>query len=139
MDLQMDILFPGEKRVDVRLGSHVIHTDQPPLHGGQDAHPAPFDLFLASIGACSGIFALGFCQARGLSTEGLALHQTVTFDEKTHLPTGIRLELTLPQGFPQKYEAPILRSIEHCTVKKALAAMPHIEVVMQNAQPVAAE
>ena len=43
MELDMEILFPGEKRVDVRLRDHVIHTDQPAQFGGQDAYPAPFD------------------------------------------------------------------------------------------------
>ncbi len=38
---------------------------------------APFDLFLASIATCAGIYALGYCRARQLSTEGLAVTQSM--------------------------------------------------------------
>ena len=81
------VTFPGGKRVDAQVGNFVIATDQPVSGGGGEAAPAPFDLFLASIATCAGIYALGFCQARGLPTEGLVLEQEVIDDPATHLPT----------------------------------------------------
>jgi putative redox protein len=46
----IEITFPGGKRVDARIGAHVVRTDQPASSGGADSAAAPFDLFLASIG-----------------------------------------------------------------------------------------
>jgi ribosomal protein S12 methylthiotransferase accessory factor len=120
------VSFPGGRRVDARVGDHVVRTDQ------DGTAPAPFDLFLASLATCAGIYVLGFCQARGLSTEGITLRQRADFDEATHLPTRIRLELGLPPSFPAKYRAAIVRAAENCKVKKTIAAMPTIEVIAEG-------
>lgn len=98
--MDIEVSFPGGRRVDARVGSHVVQTDQPPSLGGTNSAPSPFDLFLASIATCAGIYALGFCQSRGLSTEGLGLRQRVVLDPATHLPSGIALDLRLPATFP---------------------------------------
>ena len=126
---EIEVTFPGGKRVDARVGAFVVHTDQPTEHGGEESAVAPLDLFLASIATCAGAYVLGFCQARGLSTEGLTLRQSVTFDPTNNLPTRIRLELQLPESFPEKYRPSIVRAAEGCKVKKTIAAAPSIEVV----------
>lgn len=130
--MDIELTFPGGKRVVAQIGAHRIETDQPSDLGGQDAAPAPFDLFLASLATCAGIYALGFLQARGLSTEGLGLRQRVEFDPVSHLPTGIRLELTPPADLPEKYRGALQRAVENCKVKKSIANPPVFEVVLQN-------
>jgi len=133
----IEVSFPGGKRVDARIGAHVVHTDQPPEQGGDGSAVAPFDLFLASVATCAGIYVLGFCQARGLSTEGLALRQHVDVDPVTNLPSAIRIDLALPASFPEKYRAAVVRAAEGCKVKKTMAAAPHVEVVATMAPPLA--
>ena len=64
--MQMDIRFPGGKKVDAVYKGFTVKTDQPRGEGGDGSAPEPFDLFLASIGTCAGIYALSFCQARGV-------------------------------------------------------------------------
>lgn len=126
--MDIEVTFPGGKRVDARVGDFVVHTDQPAELGGEGAAPAPFDLFLASVATCAGIYVLGFLQARGLPTTGVTMRQRVDLDEATHLPTRIRLEIGLPVDFPEKYRGPLVRAAEGCKVKKTLAAQPTIEV-----------
>jgi putative redox protein len=126
----IEVLFPGGKRVDARVGSFEVRTDQPPDLGGQGSAVAPFDLFLASIATCAGIYVLGFCEARGLSTEGIRLVQRVEMAPGAKLPSRIRLELTLPESFPAAYRAAIVRAAQGCSVKKAIAAAPNIEVAV---------
>jgi len=128
----IEVTFPGGKRVDTHVGPYVIHTDQPVTAGGDGSAAAPFDLFLASLAACSGIYVLAFCQARGLPTDGLRLRQHVVVDPTTNLPSHIRLEMTLPAAFPVKYRAAIVRAAESCKVKKAIAAAPRFEVTLAD-------
>jgi ribosomal protein S12 methylthiotransferase accessory factor len=126
MDIQVS--FPGGKRVDAHLGEFEISTDQPEELGGAGAAPPPYDLFLASLATCAGIYVLGFCQARGIDTEGLRLTQRHDYDPDTKLVRRVRIELCLPPDFPEKYRAAIVRAAENCKVKKTLAAPPAFEV-----------
>lgn len=126
MDIRVS--FPGGKRVDARVGNHVIQTDQPVTNGGEDSAPSPFDLFLASVATCAGIYVLGFCQARAIPTLGITLRQSVRYDAMTKLPSLIRLELGLPDGFPEAYRSAVVQAAASCKVKKLLASQPSIEV-----------
>jgi ribosomal protein S12 methylthiotransferase accessory factor len=129
------VSFPGGKRVDARIGEFVIHTDQPVDQGGEGTAVAPFDLFLASVATCAGLYVLGFCQARSLSTDGLALHQHVDFDATTKLPSRIRMEVVLPPSFPERYRVAIVRAAEGCKVKKTVTAAPPIDVAALPSEP----
>lgn len=130
----IEVTFPGGKRVDAQVGPFVLRTDQPVEAGGEGSAVAPFDLFLASLATCAGIYVLGFCQARGLSTEGIRLRQHLDVDPSTKLPGRIRLELTLPPSFPDKYRSAVVRAAEGCKVKKTIAAAPVIDVVIGGAE-----
>ncbi len=59
--MQIDITFPGGKRVDAAVGPYLIPTDQTPDGGGEGSAPSPYLLFLASLGTCAGIFVIAGC------------------------------------------------------------------------------
>ena len=128
---KVQVSFPGGKRIDARIGDFVIHTDQSEKYGGSASAPEPFDLFLASIATCAGIFAWNFCQARDLPTEGIDLSMECIRDESKKLFTEMKLHLTLPQGFPEKYRSGIIRAMELCAVKRHIHEAPKfiIEIV----------
>ena len=42
-------------RTEIAMGAHRLVADEPPALGGQAAGPAPYDLLLASLGACTAI------------------------------------------------------------------------------------
>ncbi len=131
---EMIVTLPGGKRVDTQIGKHVIRTDQPVEAGGEDSAPGPFDLFLASIGTCAGIFVAGFCHKRELPTEGIRIAQRNHFDPETKLLTRVELDVVVPQGFPEKYLEALVRVADQCKVKKAIAAQPVFEVKAVVAQ-----
>lgn len=126
--MEMTISFPGGRRVDARYGPHTIRTDQPIHAGGDDSAPAPFALFLASIGTCAGIYVLGFCERRGLPSEGIEIGQTMDVDPATGMITKVGLDIRVPPGFPEKYHEPLVRAASQCAVKKHLEAPPRFEV-----------
>ncbi|MGO8970696.1 MAG: OsmC family protein [Myxococcaceae bacterium] len=109
------------------MGVHLVRTDQPRENGGEDTAPSPFDLFLASLGTCAGIFVQGFCARRGIPFEGIVVRETVAFDTEDILRT-VRLDLELPPGFPEKYREALIRAVEQCSVKRAISAQPAFEV-----------
>jgi len=126
--MDIDIYFPGGKRVYADLGGFTIETDQPERSGGDGSAPAPFDLFLASIGTCAGIYALGFMQQRGIDPQGSRLAMRTHVDREAGLIDHIELELTTPPGFPEKYRDAIINSMNLCAVKKHLHTPPAFTV-----------
>jgi putative redox protein len=131
MAMEMVVSFPGGACVDAECGDVVIHTDQPIGAGGGRSAPTPFELFLASMGTCAGIYVLGFCQQRGLPTEDIRIVQHVEMDPNTHLVREVKLSIKLPADFPKKYEAALVRAADLCTVKRHLEDPPHITVETQ--------
>ena len=121
------VTLPGGRRVDAHVGGHTLHTDQPVRNGGEDSSPSPFDLFLASIGACAGIFVQGFCATRNLPTEDIRIVERPQFDAQGTL-TSVDLDVVLPPSFPERYRQAIVTVIEQCSVKKAIAAQPKFVV-----------
>jgi putative redox protein len=124
----MDIRFPGGLEVEALHEGFTIRTDQPVSQGGSGAAPTPFDLFLASIGTCAGLYALRFCQQRNLDSEGLGLAVTSEKSADGKRVSAIRIEITLPQSFPEKYREAILRAVDQCKVKRHLLEPPRFVV-----------
>lgn len=127
----VEVSFPGGKKVDAHLKGFTISTDQPVAGGGENSAPSPFDLFLASIATCAGIYAVSFCQSKGLNTEGLKLEMDGDRNPETGLIGNIKLNLTLPADFPEKYKPAIEKSMGLCTVKKHLADAPSFEISLK--------
>jgi putative redox protein len=127
MDMLID--FPGGARVDAHFGAFTIQTDQPPSASA----PTPFATFLASIGTCAGIYVLGFCQQRGLSTDGIQIIQRMHTNPNSGMVDKMDIEIQLPPTFPEKYKQAVIRSAEQCAVKKHLENPPKIEVTSRMA------
>jgi ribosomal protein S12 methylthiotransferase accessory factor len=124
----MEVTFDGGKVITAHLNGHIIRTDQPIKGGGQNSSPAPYDLFLASIGTCAGIYVKSFCDQREISSENIKIVQSIEFDSQTRLLANIKLDIQLPSDFPEKYKAAVINSAELCAVKKTLNNPPKFEV-----------
>lgn len=125
--MEFEVVFPGGLRVDAHVGDLVIETNQ------DGSAPAPFSLFLASIGTCAGIYVLSFCKHRGLPTEGVKLVQRVHSNLETRMVDRIELDIVVPPDFPVKYHEALVRVADQCAVKKHLAEPPEFQVATRVA------
>ena len=126
--MEMVIKFPGGARVDAHFGPYSVATDQSPQGGGQGSAPTPFATFLASIGICAGIYVLGFCQQRGISTEGLQIRQRLEVNPLNGMVSKVLLDIQLPPDFPERYKTAVVRAADQCTVKKHFENPPRFEI-----------
>jgi ribosomal protein S12 methylthiotransferase accessory factor len=132
--MEMLIDFSGGARVDAHFGPFTVKTDQPPAATA----PTPFATFLASIGACAGIYVLGFCQQRGLPTEGIRIVQRMHSNPLTGMVGKIDLEIQTPPTFPEKYLPALVKTAELCAVKKHFEQPPQFEITAVAVEPVIA-
>ena len=136
--MEMIIDFPGGARVDAHFGPYTVHTDQPTHAGGDGSAPSPFAIFLAAIGTCAGFYVLGFCQRRGIATDGLRLIQRLEVEATTGMVRTVRLDIELPVGFPKRYREAVIRAAEQCAVKKHFEHPPAFEITTVTREEVPA-
>jgi putative redox protein len=122
MGMEMEIVFPGGAQVDAVMGNIVITTNQ------DGSAPAPFGLFLASIGTCAGIYVLSFCQHRNLPTDGIKIVQRMHSNPATRMIERVDLDILVPPDFPEKYHEALIRAADQCAVKKHLEQPPTFNV-----------
>jgi ribosomal protein S12 methylthiotransferase accessory factor len=129
--MDMIIEFPGDLRVDARLGERTISTDQVNPTSANGSGPPPFTLFLASIGTCAGIYVLSFCRQRNIPTDGVRIVQRTARNSQNHMIESIDLEIQVPPDFPAKYYDALVRAADQCAVKKHLINPPAFNVYTQ--------
>lgn len=122
------VTFPENVKVNAQINDFTIETDQPEKSGGDNSAPSPFSLFTASIATCAGYFALKFCRARKLKTEGMSLVLKYAWDKEQKRFPDMEIELKLPDDFPEKYKDAIIRAMDQCVVKKHILEPPSFSI-----------
>lgn len=123
---QFKITFKGNLKVDVGYKDFTIHTDQAKESGGDETAPEPFEIFLAGLGSCAGVYAKTFCDVRKISTQGMHLTLDIVKKKTQKRMEKVVITLYVNQQFPEKYIRAIIKSMEGCSVKNQLH--PDIQV-----------
>lgn len=126
--MEYDISFAGGKKVNARVREFTVKTDQPEEDGGENSAPSPFDYFLSSLGTCAGFYVLSFCEARELSADNIKLSLKGIYNEEKGRLETVRISIDLPPDFPEKYRKVLIRTVDQCSVKKAIMNPPVFEV-----------
>lgn len=124
----MTINFLGRRQVSVNYRGQTILTDQPKGVGGDGEAPTGFDLFIASLAACSGFYVQLFCQKRNIPLEAVKMELTPIFDTDSDVLSDINIKVETNSEFPEKYKKTIFNLIDQCAVKKQLIAPPRVNI-----------
>jgi ribosomal protein S12 methylthiotransferase accessory factor len=127
----MIITSGGGKKVNASYEGMTILTDQSVDNGGDGSAPEPFSLFLASIGTCAGIYVYSFCKARDIPVDDIRVVQRHYKNEDGKGIAKISLTIEVPDTFPEKYRAAIIRAADLCAVKKAIINAPEFSVTTE--------
>ncbi|AOY94682.1 osmotically inducible protein C [Cupriavidus sp. USMAA2-4] len=102
-------------RTDIVVGGHAITADEPPALGGKGAGPAPYDLLLASLGACTAITLKMYAERKGWSFASLDVSLRIVGSEER------RVERTLAiQGLDDGQKARLAEIAERTPVTLTL-------------------
>ena len=126
--MHVEMSFPGGLEVNAEVKGFTVRTDQPEKVGGGGTAPTPFDLFLASLGTCAGLYVLQFCKKRDIDTSQLGVSMETIKDLETRRIATIRIDVRLPEGFPEKYIPAVRRAVDQCTVKRQILEPPEFVV-----------
>jgi putative redox protein len=59
---------------EIHAGSHRLHADEPVSAGGTDTGPSPYDLLLASLGACTSMTVAMYARRKAWPLEEVTVH-----------------------------------------------------------------
>lgn len=126
--MELKVTLEGGKRVATQVGNHLIITDQPTRYGGDDSAPAPYDLFMASIGTCAGFYIQSYCETKGIDSSGIDITLTARRDPETKQISGFVTTIHVPPELPEKLHAALKKVAEQCSVKKTIMSNPEFVV-----------
>ena len=102
-------------RTQIEVGGHAITADEPAALGGQGAGPAPYDLLLASLGACTAITLRMYADRKAWPLEALDVALRLTGKEER------RIERTLTiVGLDEAQKARLAKVAERTPVTLTL-------------------
>jgi ribosomal protein S12 methylthiotransferase accessory factor len=124
--MAIDIYFNGNKKVNAVIDGFTVSTDQPVQAGGDNSAPTPFNMFLASLGTCAGIYIKGFCDQRGIDSKDIRIVMDYNYDPIRKMIVKFIMRIHVPTDFPEQYEAAVVKSAALCAVKR------HLNPVIEN-------
>lgn len=122
--MEIKVNFLDKLRLEAKFDDFTVVADQPIRYKGDGSAPGPFDYFLASSALCAAYFVKLYCETRNISTDNIRLAQNNIVDPENRYKQTLKIQVELPADIAEKDRQGILRSIERCTVKKAIQAGP---------------
>jgi putative redox protein len=117
------------QRITTTVG-HELTSDEPERRGGTNTGPAPFDLMLSSLGACTAITLRMYSDRKQwkLGTIDVALRLVKEGDD----PMRIERHISVSEAVDDEQRAKLLEIADKTPVTKALAAGVTIQTVLDT-------
>lgn len=123
-------LDAGRLTTEIRAGAHTFLADEPASAGGTDLGPNPYDLLLASLGACTAMTLRLYAERKQLPLSEVRVH--LTHVRSAGAPERIERCLELAGDLSPEQRARLLGIADKCPVHRTLHA--GLEVVTTVAE-----
>ena len=111
----------------VQVHGFGLETDEPQILGGKNAAPAPFDYYLASLGACTAITLRMYADRKQWPSS--PIHVTANMErtqQGAEVDTRIHLDIELPAELTEEQRARMMQIARSCPVHRTLENPIHL-------------
>ncbi len=126
------VVLSGKKSFNVSVRGHKMITDLPVDQGGDDTGPTTVELFVSSIGACMGIYALSYLKTAGVSHEGLSLSIDWTLGKNKSRIREIKATLSLAGADLGDRRSALLSAAKKCLLYNTVYEPPEISLELSE-------
>jgi putative redox protein len=127
---------------DIVVGPHRLHADEPREAGGDDAGPNPYELLLASLGACTDMTLRMYADRKQWPLQSVQVRLTfsqihsedcVDCETKQGMVNHIQREISLVGDLSEEQRNRLLEIANHCPVHRLLTSELKIDTRLTNA------
>ncbi len=116
-------------RTEIQVRNHRMLSDLTLDKGGEDQGPTPPEILLASLAACSAIFAKMFAERAGLSGP-ITVEVEAETPEPPTLVRNFRVRVKIP-GLPREELGRAKAFVERCVVSQTLSLAHQVELLLE--------
>jgi putative redox protein len=125
-------LGPDDFPTVITARGHTLRSDEPASSGGSDTGPEPFEVLLASLGACTAITLRMYARRKGWALDGVQIDAGFDPNEGRRR---IRMTLSCDGDLTPDQRARLLQIANACPVHKALTTGVMVDTRMADPIP----
>jgi len=138
--MQLTIHHEEELRFAAHCDDHRLVIDLPEPLGGTGRGMTPPQLFVASLGACLGVYVVDYCETVGVPSQGVKVHMRWEQSDRPKRIGRIRAQIDIPHaGISPARRTAIQRVAEQCLLHNTLKEMPVFDIAVTTADEAMAE
>ncbi len=129
---------------NISIGPHVLQADEPSDAGGNDAGPNPYELLLASLGACTGITVRMYAERKQWPLEGV--HVDLSYarvhagdcaqcDTEARMVDRIEMQISFVGDLSEEQQRRLMEIASHCPVHRTLSSQIQIRAQLTSPPP----
>ncbi len=112
----------------IATAGHVLAADEPERRGGTNTGPAPFDLLMGSLGACTAITLRMYSERKQWKLGTIEVRSRVV--QNPDEPMRIERTISVSETLDDEQQAKLLEIAAKTPVSRALAAGVQIQTVL---------
>ena len=106
---------------EIVAGNHHLVADEPVAAGGGDVGPAPKEILLSALGACTAITVRMYAARKGWKLEGIDVELAFNPDGKPAAGSDIRRTIALHGELDEAQRQRLLQIANACPIHKVLS------------------
>jgi len=124
----MKVLYEGGTKFAATVRGHKVVTDLPSDRGGSDEGMTPPELFIASFGACIGVYVTQACKQLGINPLETAVEVTWETANDPKRIGKLHAVVSIPAEVPSEHRVALLKAAESCLIDQTLRHPPEISI-----------
>lgn len=130
--MELTVAYRDKKSFEAICRGHQWKMDTPGKYGGEDSAPTPTEVFISSLGACIGMYIVGYCNNTGRDTTDLTIKLDWEKEESPKRVNKIKVDIDLPKVNVEKKKDSLMRIVEKCLIHNTLKNPPEVNINFQG-------
>lgn len=122
----LSVSYKGGMLFEASARQHAVTIDLPVEKGGSDLGMTPPEAFMASLGACVGVYVAAYCRSAKLDAQDMKIDMSWELSEDKKKIAKIQIAISLPKADLGKRQKAVLDVAHHCLIHNTILGQPDV-------------